>query len=118
MIRIDGGHLRRRALTAAPDIPRADDNANLRAHIRHFADDGGSTMHLIEIKQVIARFQRLAGEFEQYTFVDSHEISSSVVIPQAAKVAAFGIFPTFYFTPSNAFWQEGAGKQGNHECRK
>ena len=50
-------------------------------------------MHLIEIKQVAARFQRLAGEFEQYTFVDSHEISSSVVIPQAAKVAAFGIFP-------------------------
>lgn len=50
-------------------------------------------MHLIEIKQVAPVFSAFAGEFEQYTFVDSHEISSSVVIPQAAKVAAFGIFP-------------------------
>ena len=70
---IIGVHVGGGALAAAPDVARADHHADLHTQVVHFADDLRSFANFVEIKQIGAGLQRLAGELEHYTLVNGHE---------------------------------------------
>ena len=72
LIRRHRVHVGRRALTSPPDVPRADDDANLHLHIVHIADDLRHPAHLVKIEQIRVGLQRLAGELEQNPLVSRH----------------------------------------------
>ena len=69
----DRVHVRRGTLAAAPDIPGADDDADFHAHVMHAADDFCHAVHLVKIKKIMIRLQRLAAELQQYPMIYRHD---------------------------------------------
>ena len=82
LVRRDGIHVGRGALAAAPDVPGADDDADLRSHVVHGFDDSGDLVHLVKIKEIMVRFKGFAAEFQQDPFICSHNVLlSGVFLP-------------------------------------
>ena len=73
VIRVDGGHLRRRALTAAPDVARADHDSDFRARFVKLADHVGHTVDLLKIKQAAVVAQRFAAELDENALILCHK---------------------------------------------
>ena len=73
VVGVDGGHLRRGALTAAPDVARADDDGDLGAGLVQLADDGGHAVDLLEVEQAAVFAQRLTAELDEYALVFVHD---------------------------------------------
>ena len=87
LIRRHRVHVGRRALTAPPDVPRTNNDADLHLHIVHIADDLGHPSHLVKIEQIRVGLQRLAGELEQNPLVCRHVHHPFTVLPTTSSLS-------------------------------
>ena len=97
VIRIDGGHLRRRALTAAPDVARADHDGDFRARFVKLADHVGHTVDLLKIKQAAVVAQRFAAELDENALILCHGVSPLRVFKKRGDACACPCVGRNYF---------------------
>ena len=97
MIRVDGGHLRRRTLTAAPDVARADYDSDFRARLVQLANDVGHAVNLLKIKQAAMIAQRLAAELDENALILCHGVSPLRVFKKRGDACACPCVGRNYF---------------------
>ena len=61
-------------LAAAPDIPGADYDTDLRAHVMHAANDPGRLVHFLKIEKILVRLKRFSAQLQHNPVINGHGV--------------------------------------------